>query len=942
MLIIVLFHSNFSQAYQNNPNIRFKQFDAPLSNNQAAYIHQDSYGFMWIATYIGLHKFDGEGYEIYHHTNDSSSLSHVRVESILETSDKRLWVGTASGLCEYSRDNNNFIRYDLTNPLALGKDQGIYSLLEDKNKTLWVLNVGHGLFYKNAGSDEFEQFGQELFLDTRLSRFTFENDSIMWVGTFDQGLYRLNINTKALTQYHHDPEDNMSIAMDYISCLVMDNNGDLWISSDYSGIDRLKKGSATFEHYELKNNSVVNLMLDRQNRLWGCVENGGILLYNREDNLFMNYENDPLNPYSPPSTTYWHAFQDKEDRIWFGSLLDGLTVIDENLFKFGHYSKSENSSEGLSSNSICHFFEDEKENLWIATDGGGLNYFDRKNNTFHQFKHDPDNPNSLSKNAVLFIFENDDEKLWLCTWDGGINIFDPKTERFERFRPEDPRLARTFSILKTKSGDLWFSTFKQGLVHYNPSTEIIRHYKSMPNDSTSIGNDVMLFGHEDKNGDLWFASGGSGITRLKKENITKGIFHRYNNEKNKLGRKAGGDVHHILEDYNGDLWFATIDGIRKYNHNTDDFSIYKTEDGLISNYTYGLIEDNNHFLWISTDLGLSKFDPKTNSFTNFSSDNGLQPGRFSRFCAYKTRKGELAFGGVSGFNLFDPSKIVKNPHIPEVYIIGIKLFNKEVKVNDGSNILTKELIMLPEITLNHTQSVFTLNFIALSYTYSKKNQYAYKLTGLEQEWNYVENKKSATYTNLSPGTYTFHVKAANNDGVWNHTGASLTIHILPPWWRSWWGYTLYFIGLILFIYASVRIRTNYLSKQRIELKKLVNLRTKELKEGHERIAVQAEELHTYNDKLSELNENLEKTVEHRTHELMKKNKKLAEFAFINAHNLRVPVANILGVMQLMEKERSHEELLEFLEILQGQSFNLDKVLHDIQKMLDQDKEINDL
>jgi len=444
---------------------------------------------------------------------------------------------------------------------------------------------------------------------------------------------------------------------------------------------------------------------------------------------------------------------------------------------------------------------------------------------------------------------------------------------------------------------------------------------------------------------------------MEKNKIEEGVFRRFIPNTQDTTSLQSKLVNDIFEDSKRNIWIATSGGLSKFIKDKSTFRTYTTKHGLASDHIKSIIEDTKGYLWIGTTKGISKFDPESESFINYDKRDGLQVGEFSRYCAYKTRSGELLFGGTQGFNAFIPDSIHRNNFIPPVYITGLRVFNKPVSVGDNNSFLPKHITQLDELTLPHTASVFTLEYIALNDLLPEKNQYAYRLEGLESQWNFMDDQHSATYTNLDPGVYYFHVKATNNDGVWGGDGRVLKIIITPPFWKTWWFKTLLIATLIACVYLVIYNRVRHLRRKNIELETRVNDRTaqlrgliKELQGKQDEIETTNEELtstledlveqkgkvETINNELTQaheevltINNELDERVHERTLKLVKANQELDRFVYSASHDLSAPLKSILGLIQLTRLENKNEELTNHLEHMQKSVLKLEAVINSL-------------
>lgn len=445
---------------------------------------------------------------------------------------------------------------------------------------------------------------------------------------------------------------------------------------------------------------------------------------------------------------------------------------------------------------------------------------------------DPSDPNSLSDDDVRDLVEDQEGNIWVATYREGLNKFNPETRRFFQYRydPENENSLSSNSI-------------------------VVLHLAK----DERYGSDI-----------LWVGSDDHGLNRL---NTKTGKITRYQHDPKDRNSLSYDSIISLYEDASGFLWIGTGNGLNKFNPKLETFTRYQEKDGLPNNTINGILEDDQGNLWISTNKGLSWYDVKNDTFRNFDVSDGLQNNQFNPLGAYvKSQTGELLFGGINGFNMFYPDQIKINDHIPPVVLTDFQIFNQPVPIGDEDSVLQKHINSTKYLNLSYNQSVFSFQFAALNYRSSKKNQYAFKMEGFEKQWNYVNsNRRFATYTNLDPGTYTFRVKASNNDGVWNEVGKSLKITIHPEWWRS---HTLG-VALFSFVVGSAfliyRGRVKIMQRQKVELEKLVSERTEEL--------VMAKEI------------------------AEKANLAKSDFISKMNHELRTPLNGILGFAQLLQEDK---------------------------------------
>jgi hypothetical protein len=627
--------------------------------------------------------------------------------------------------------------------------------------------------------------------------------------------------------------------------------------------------------------------------------------------------------------------------MWAGTWSGGINILHANGLgdKFAHFKMIAGDENSLSSNLVLCINGDNDGNVWVGTDGGGLNRIAWTTKSFTHYLSKPLDQNGPRSNYPLYISNISADILAIGYHRMGFDLLNQKTGRFTHYMPPD-RPGETSgvsvrAVFMDKRSRLWIGAWLDGLYLYNESDLFLArkgeiphiHYKQDSHNAESIGGSTVYTLREDKEGNLWMGTNG-GLDRYDEKN-NRFIHYRYNvNNKDGLSNDV---VHSITEDHNGNLWLGTGGGLNFFDKGKQTFTSYTTKDGLSNNVVYGILEDDHGNLWFSSNQGLSKFNPATKVCRNYGISDGLQGNSFKPNAYYKSKTGEMFFGGTNGFNVFHPDSIKDNPFIPPVWITGLQIFNKPVEIGENSP-LPRDISELSSIKISYEQSVFTVEFAALNYISPQMNQYAYKLEGFDKNWNYVGNNRTATYTNLDPGEYTFKVKGSNNDGVWNSKNTTLKITITPPFWKTLWFRSLVVLSFAYGILFFYRARVSTIQKQKTKLKKKVKKRTLRITKMNEEIKRQAQEIKA-------INENLEQLVQLRTIQLERKNKALKEYAFINAHKVRGPLASILGLIDLISRMDLPSEYDEMMTHLRQSAENLDSVVRSITKMIEDEESV---
>ncbi len=837
---IILLSGFFSGMYTlsaQSPKLRFTHIsnEEGISNSTIESIFQDSLGFIWFGTRDGLNRYDGNEIVVYRNDpSDSNSLSDNFIRCIYEDRRHQLWVGTTNGLNRLNREKNNFTRFKHRDgdPASLSLNL-VTSLAEDRNNHLWVGTFGGGINLFDEKTEAFKHYGaaagqgggsnqSKNIADNRVNALFADQGGNLWVATYSC-LNLFNTKDSSFTPFRNDraltnPSGNT------ITCIQEDRRGNLWLGTEDDGIflfDPIQNGFTRFAHSDkdpasLGNNMIKSLLVDKKGKLWvGCI-NGGLNLYDPSRNVFFKYQNEPGNSSSLSQRTVSALWEDHQGNLWIGTHRGGVNVFSQAMEKFNLY-RQESASSSLGYNDVRAFCEDNGGNIWVGTDGGGLDLFSRDKHIFQHHRYDPFNDKSLGSDAVLDVMRDRESRIWVSTWGGGLNLLDKATGHFTRYQnnPKDSNSISSNFVQKTfedYQGNIWVATYYGGLNIFDPKKRIFTRIKD-PSGKTSLNGKNIVSILEDAEGHVWIGTDDGGLNCFYE---TTHHFTHYFNSEEKMP-----DLRVLFTDSKNRLWVGQK-GLFLFDPIHNQFRMYTDKAGLSSEFIKGITEDGQGNLWIATSNGITRFNPETNIFKKFNTGDGLQGLEYEANAFLKSRDGEMFFGGINGFNAFYPANIKTNLFIPPVYITGFQIFNQKINLRDQGSPLSKDITLTKEIILSHKQSSFSFNFAALNFTIPENNEYAYKLEGLDKDWNFVGKEKKSSYTNLDPGTYTFHVKASNNDGLWNEEGASVKIIITPPFWKTAW------FTLLLIAAGLGALYLLYKFKTRLKLKELEERKREEI------------------------------------------------------------------------------------------------------------------
>jgi signal transduction histidine kinase/ligand-binding sensor domain-containing protein/CheY-like chemotaxis protein len=797
-------------AQRDTPAFRHVTIDDGLSQNAVSAIVQDRRGFMWFGTKDGLNRFDGYNFLVLRHDpQDTGSLSDSDIASLFEDREGRLWVGTQDGrLNRFDRDRERFVRYDT------GLRAPVSAIAQDATGDLWIGTDGGGLL--RLGRDqlgradmEWERFSHDSsdpssLGSNRVNALLVDRRGTLWVAT-RSGLDRRDAGSGGFTRYTSAPDSPVQLIDSAIFALLEDGDGRIWMGST-PGISALDADRARIRHHFHRYRTfrygwgeAIQMLQDRSGRLW-ISTHSELMRFQPATGAFEYLRPDPLNPRGINTTLPTALYQDRSEVIWVGTNGHGINVHDPKGERFRTFVRPVIRTYRQSGFSVYTLFEDSGGDVWV--DAGVLYRWRRGTGEFASFETTPDRPDDFGNTRVYALLEHPRGFLWAAA-DRGLYHYEIATGRYRHYRHEDgnpdalheaqvrgvfldregaiwavtenylsklldPASGRfvsyhynqrptsgswTFpSLVQTGDGHLWFGSL-QGLVRFDPATAAFQHYRNDPADPASLGHDGVRGVLRDPSRPdqvLWVATGGAGLNRL---DIEAGTFSRYT-----------------------------------------------TAQGLPNDVVYGILPDETGRLWISTNRGLARFDPRTGAVRSFDAADGLQSNEFNSGAAFRSASGEMFFGGIYGFNHFRPEEVRDNPHPPPVVITGLRRLNRREVLGDSSSILERSIVETTSLRIPARDNVLMFEFAALDYSAPGRNRYAYQLVGFDDAWVDAGSYRTATYTNLPPGRYTFRVRGSNNDGVWNEAGASLELRILPPWWRTPWAYGAYLLllaGLVL-------------------------------------------------------------------------------------------------------------------------------------------------
>jgi ligand-binding sensor domain-containing protein/signal transduction histidine kinase len=931
LLLVCIVIAINANSYCQQKMLQFKHLSSEqgLSSSKANCALQDHKGFMWIGTYDGLNRYDGSTFKIYKKkTSDSGSISGDYIRTIFEDRSNNLFICSDRGLSLYNRDFDCFVNlfYEKSSPFY-NQDIVISNIVEDSTGNLWLATINRLIYFdrkKNKLTQYYHDPDNASSISSNFITYVFvDSKERLWACT-TKGLNLYSKKTNSFVLIKNCKSSNENIADINFLNAAEDFDGNIWFGSTeglFCFENKTNSENVALNHYSnnardpnsISKGRIKTLLVDNDGNLWIGSDYGGLSLYNKQKNNFSHHSIDEFNPMSLNNQSINALAKDWNNNLWVCTHGGGVNLASKNSGFIVHYKTLPGASQSLSYNIVSCFIEDRLGQLWVGTDGGGLNFFNGKTSRFTRYN----NENSqLSSNSILGIAEGSSNKVWIGTWSGGLIDMNILTHTFKAYTTKNSNIPDNsiYAVAQDEFGDLWLGSFESGLIHFKTNEN--KFIAFVPENSNVCNIQVNIV-KSDKKGKLFLGTLNGFQTFIPAENK----FVSYSSSLTDPKSISNSCVYDILLENDTTVWIATNNGLNRFNPASGLFKKYYTENGLPHNTIKGLTFDKLHRLWLTTKNGISCFDQYNNKFRNFDASDGLQSTEFYERSIVATNNGKIFVGGSNGFSQVTPEEIPDNKKKPEVVLTDFYIFNEKVRINGKGSPLKKQISETKSIVLSYNQSVLTFCFSALDFTNTQKNQYAYMMENFDKTWNYCGNRRDATYTNLSPGVYTFRVKASNNDGVWTEAGTSIEIIITPPWWKSNTARIIYSVFIMFVLLGVYYYGVTRLKEQKNILEKLVRERTSEIEDKNLVLLVQTNELNEVNELLKE-----------RQHQIEKQNKLLtdqAEVVFetnilLKEHQTEIEKKNQMLILQAEQLSETNDLLKESKEEVMMQNEELEK------------------
>jgi ligand-binding sensor domain-containing protein len=842
------FVSLLSAAFSQPSDLTFRRLtiDEGLSQNTINCIHQDRLGFLWLGTQDGLNRYDGYAFKAYHHEpGNINSLGNSYIWAIHEDREGILWIGSfGGGLTRFDPSTEEFshFRHEKGNPRSLSNNH-VFAIAEYPEGTLWLatddgvskLDKKTGLITRYLNTPD----NIEGLPTNHTATIAVQEPNHLWIGT-STALVKLNISTSVVEYFTTDPGTG-AIPLADVQHLVM-REGKLRIICAAGLVEydpATTSGSLVIDRKKVADGTLAfrRVLPDANGYVW-IGTNNGVILADEHKSTVTHAVHEDGDEHSLTHNHIFSLYQSRDGIVWIGTR-DGLNNVYRIKENFQLIKRRPGRTNTLSHKTVRLVMEDTKGILWIGT-VDGLNAYDRKRDRFSVFQHDAKSPRSITSSYILTLHEDRKGNLWVGTRGGGIDkltfshnsLTDYAIKKFRGDGSGGLRSNTIYWIYEDRKGTIWAGTSGKGLAKLVSEKQGFKHYERAA-DGTGPSHSFVYCILEDSFGNMWLGTPTGGLNLLDRESERFIYVRNAPGNPNSISNNIVLSLH---EDATHALWVGTSGGLNKLaillrgnifrffqdsvNVSADSlFVAYGRQHGFPNDVIYGILEDDNGRLWLSTNKGLVVFDARRKDpvVRTFDASDGLQNNEFNQNGYFKNSKGEMFFSGVDGVSVFHPDSIRGNSYLPPVVLTDFRLFNESVPIltrNDETGFsLHKAIHQTGELHLSYDHYVLSFDFAALSFVNPGKNQYAYRMEGFDREWTVAGTQRSVTYTNLDPGTYVFRVKASNNDGVWNESGANLTLKIPPPPWLSWYAYLLYGGILISVIAFVIRHRVNAATRE---------------------------------------------------------------------------------------------------------------------------------
>ena len=834
-MLIVLQLPTTVKATDINYPLLFRRYGTKdgLPSREIIGIVQDKKGFIWMGTKNGLSRFDGHNFRTYLPDDKTpTTLSSANI-TCLSMNDSILWIGTLNGLNRFDLKRNIFSLYQNI-PADSGSLNGnfIHALLISRNGSLWIGTRGAGIAhmiqmpsFKNGYHAKFRRYeaGKDGLANNFIRRLYQDKSGRIWIAT-SYGLSILDPKTNHIQNYFNDAKDPLSISSNSVFDIVGDKAGRIWISTlGGSGLQQAltePNGRLIFKRFPiLKSNPdslhasvIFDLHVDKLNRLWLASSGSGLVRY--DGKRFKSYTMIENDQESLSGNHLFTLAEDKDGGLWCASNDNGVSYT-SGIYRdntYFHHLTSLNSA--LPANNIFNIKQDKIGRIWLGTDKGVYAIRITGDTIIPIWKLGKVGSVNLENLSIDEMLPDSKNAIWFSSdFRAGLAAVDIKTGKLRIPMTGDHRLGLSSNSVTDFFQDshqrLWVGSFNGVSLFTND------HFKNFiynPGDSSHMASAIVNRIIQENDSTYWLGTE-NGLTRLIFAKNGSPQYRNFYHQKNIKNALASSDIRSLYINRKGKLWIGSDGGglaeAVVADHDSISFINHNPHNGFPVRTVKDILADNSGRLWLSSEKGIISYDPKSVQTTIYNRRSGLTEQSFNYKAVLKLTDGRLLFGGQKGVYIFNPSLIDKKPSLPPTRLTAFSVLNKPMY--GGPRTLNKTITYAKAVHLKYSDNIFSFSFAALDYRAPLRWDYAYKLDGFDQKWNFVGERRRVQYTNLDPGKYRFRVKAVS--GKRGGPVTSIPVIIVPPYWRTWWAYLGYLLMIVLILAAIRRYEKN---KERLE------------------------------------------------------------------------------------------------------------------------------
>jgi signal transduction histidine kinase/ligand-binding sensor domain-containing protein/CheY-like chemotaxis protein/HPt (histidine-containing phosphotransfer) domain-containing protein len=866
-------------------------------------ILQDSRGFMWFGTEDGLVRYDGQELIRYGYSRkENRALPGNYINQIVEGPHHNLWLAINGGLARWNRAQDDFTvyRHDPHDSNSLASD-GVTALSIDAQGRIWIGTTDAGVDVLDPRAGRFEHLRHEAaepgsLSSNHVSTLTRDHAGNLWVGT-DQGLDELEPGRRTFRHFRHVSGDPRTLSSNDVWQVFEDSSGSIWVGTFGGGLDRMDRNGEVLQVFRhdprrpgsLASDDVQALLEDRQGHFWVATTDGLDLL-DRTTGTIVHYRHRRDDPASLGNSDVFSLYQDSVGLVWIGTG-GGVSRWDPRSAELGA------RQPNWLGKFVTAFADAPEDRVWIASMGGGLAEYDPQTGRKTDLKTIIGRGTPLEHVQVMSLRSDHRGVLWIGTMDRGIATLDRRHKiswiPVKRGDPHGLSAAGIITIFEARGGQMWIGTYGGGANVIDPATATVRQLPHGTAPGAVSAASVNAFA-EDSRGDLWIGTDGGGLDLARPDGTVIKVFRHDPNDPHSLPSNT---IYALAVDSRDRVWIGTNGGgLALADANLAPQSIrfrtYSLGQGLSSDTIYGVLADGDGGIWLSGNAGLMRLDPDTGTVKTFHVADGAAGEEFTTNAYFRLHDGRLCFGGLGGFNIFDPTRLSERSTPPRLALTGVEILGAPAP---GAT----PYWLRSRIPLHYRDNIVSLDVEVLDYTSPRHNRIAYRMTGLTDRWIGLGTQHRITLTNLPSGDHLLEVRGANADGVWS-APLKITLYKSPAPWASPWAYAAYalaVLGLLAYRFRQQQLERRHQARERERLEAEVAARTRELSESNRQLADAARAKSDFLDRMS--------------------------------HELRTPMNGVVGMTELLARTPQSASQAKFTQTIRSSAQVLLRIVNDL-------------